>query len=439
MPETSSTAITDQTIYSPQIRDIISYNPVWIVRNGIMLFLVITGLIILMSFFIEYPDIVTANAKLVSVNPPVELKTKVSGKLIRLYANEKDSVTKGTIIGEMESLADAGKIIELSGTIIKVKELITVSETGSAINFFENNYSRKGWDVGLGEVQEAYHIFMTSYRLFRQYLENGFYVRKKTLLDTDINFLLRLQQNLLLQKGMQQEDVTLAEKTFEANENLNKDKVISPFDYRNERSKLIIKSLGLPQISASLINNESAIHEKRKEILQLENEIMQQKNAFSQSLNNFMAALNQWQNNYLIKAPVNGKIAFSEFIQENQFYPVNQTICLVNPHNTQYYAQVQIPQNNFGKIKVGQKVLLKLPAYPYQEFGSLKGQLKFISTIPSDSGFIGKILLPAGLHTSQQKDLQYREGLKAHAEIITSDRKLSDRILSSFRNLLDRN
>ena len=96
-----------------------------------------------------------------------------------------------------------------------------------------------------------------------------------------------------------------------------------------------------------------------------------------------------------------GSIAFSDFIQVQQFYPVNQTICLVNPNTTQYYAQVHITQNNFGKLKTGQEVLLKLSAYPFQEFGSLKGQLNFISTIPTDSGFIGKILLPAGLQTNQ--------------------------------------
>lgn len=439
MPQTSAVASNNEVVYSPAIRDIISYKPVWIVRNGIMLFLIIVALIILMTFFIEYPDIVSANAKLVSVNPPVELRTKVPGKLMRLYVKEKDSVAAGTIIGEMESLADAAKVLELTAATNNLKQMLGASETANAVRFFENNYSDKNWDVGLGEVQESYHSFMSSFHVFSQYLQSGFYFRKKRMLYADIGFLQRLHQNLLRQQAMQREDVALAQKTFEANESLSKDKVISAFDYRNEKSKLIGKSLSLPQLTASLISNESTMHEKRKEMLQLENEIAQQKNIFIQSLNSFVAVLQQWQTNYLIKAPVSGSIAFADFIQEQQFYPVNQTICLVNPNTTQYYAQVHITQNNFGKLKTGQQVLLKLPAYPYQEFGSLKGQLNFISTIPSDSGFIGKIMLPSGLQTNQQKRLQYREGLKASAEIITSDRKLSDRVLSSFKSLFDRN
>ncbi|RYF87451.1 MAG: HlyD family efflux transporter periplasmic adaptor subunit [Chitinophagaceae bacterium] len=438
MPQTSATSFSEEVIYSAAIKDIISYKPVWIVRHGIMLFLIIVALIILMTFFIEYPDIVNANAKLVSVNPPVELRTKVAGKLMRLYVKEKDSVGSGTIIGEMESLADAGKVLELTAATINLKQMMEASETANAVRFFEISHSNKNWDVGLGEVQDAYHIFLSSFQLFSQYLQSGFYFRKKQMLNTDIGFMQRLHQNLLQQQVMQREDLALAEKTFQANESLSKDKVISAFDYRNEKSKLIGKSLSLPQLTASLISNESMMHEKRKEIMQLENEIAQQKNIFSQSLHSFMAVLHQWQTNYLIKSPVSGSIAFADFIQEYQFYPVNQTICLVNPDTTQYYAQVHITQNNFGKLKPGQEVLLKLPAYPYQEFGSLKGQLSFISTIPTDSGFIGKILLPAGLQTSQHKRLQYREGFKASAEIITSGRKLSDRVLSSFKSLVDR-
>lgn len=439
MPEIFSVSEKDEVVHSAEMRDIISYRPVWIVRNGIALFLAIVVAMITTTFFIEYPDLVNAGAKLVSVNPPVELKTKVQGKLVKLRVKENDAVPAGAVIGQMESVADAEKVVALTDAITRMRQMMDSSETAKAISFFGQHYSKSNQGFGLGEVQEAYHTFMSSFQVFSQYLESGFYFRKKAMLSSDISFLQRLHQNLLQQQQMQQEDVSLAEKTFEANESLSKDKVISSFDYRNEKSKLIGKTMSLPQLTASLISNESAMHEKRKEILQLENEISQQKNIFIQSINSFAAALDQWQNNYLVKSPIAGNIAFADFIQENQFYPVNQTICLVNPRNTEYYAQVNISQYSFGKVKTGQEVLLKLQAYPYQEFGFLKGRLEFVSNIPSDSGFIGKVILPGGLHTNQQQQLQYREGLKANAEIITSDRKLSDRLLSSVRTIFDRN
>ncbi len=439
MPHEYNNSTGELIVHSNAMNDIISYKPNWIVRNGIMLFLCIISLMVALTFFIEYPDIVYAKAKLVSINPPVALKAKVTGKLTKLYVQEHDSVQRGTVIAVMESIAAPEKVVAVTEAIDGMKRLLNSSEIEMAMKYFDEASLKTGWGNDLGEVQEDFYRFATAYREFRQYLSNGFYLRKKAMLDADITFLQRLHSNLLQQNKILQEDVSLATTTFKANESLSKDKVISSLDYRNEKSKLLSKSMSLPQLAASLIANEAAMHEKRKEVLQLENEIAQQKNAFIQSVNSFSAALSQWQSLYLIKAPVSGRVVFSDFVQENQNYVISQTLCLIDPVNSQYFAQVQIRQENFGKINIGQDVLLKLPAYPYQEFGLLKGTLSFIAVVPTDSGFIGKIAFKNGLYTNQQKQLQYREGLMADAEIITSARKLSDRIFESFNALLRRN
>lgn len=147
--------------------------------------------------------------------------------------------------------------------------------------------------------------------------------------------------------------------------------------------------------------------------------------------------MEDWKAKYLLIAPVDGRIIFASFLQENQQLKINQTICFINPENTQYFAEVVIPQNNFGKIYKGQKVLLKLPAYPYQEFGTVQGRITFISNIPTDSGYLAKVTLPYGLQTNYKKQIQYHEGLLAKGEIITSDSKLSDRIFNQFKSLIN--
>jgi Cold shock domain len=166
---------------------------------------------------------------------------------------------------------------------------------------------------------------------------------------------------------------------------------------------------------------------------QLENDIAQQKGIFVQALNTLKAQLDDWKNKFLLIAPVAGKVSFAEFLQENSQIKVWQTVCFVNPENTQYYARVFIPQNNFGKIKTGEEVLLKLNAYPYREFGIIKAILGFVSSIPTDSGFVAKVILLNGLLTNYKKQLHYTEGLSAQAEIITEDLQLSDRLFNELR------
>jgi HlyD family secretion protein len=117
----------------------------------------------------------------------------------------------------------------------------------------------------------------------------------------------------------------------------------------------------------------------------------------------------------------------------------SQIICYIIPGNTQYFAELNIPQTSFGKVNKDQIVLLKAAAYPYQQFGILKCKLDFVGAIPSDSGYTAKALLPDGLITNYGKKLQYKEGLKASAEIITENLRLSDRILKQVKSVFTNN
>ena len=159
----------------------------------------------------------------------------------------------------------------------------------------------------------------------------------------------------------------------------------------------------------------------------MENTIAQQKTIFQQALNTFKSQVEDWKKKYLLIAPIDGKVAFATFIQENQQLQASQTICFINPENSEYYAQIIIPQSNFGKAAIGQQVLLKFPSYPFQEYGALKGSINFISHIPTDSGYLAKVVLTDGLNTNYKKQIQYRDGLIAQGEIITKDFRLLQR------------
>jgi multidrug efflux pump subunit AcrA (membrane-fusion protein) len=410
-------------LLSTEVQEIISQKPSWIVRNGIVLFLAIIGMMLATTFFINYPDVVNANATFTSLNAPKEVKAKAEGKLVKLSVAEGKVVKENEIIGYVESRAAHEEVIALSNKINELQTSIDKSELFTLSNSYNN----------LGEIQQAYQVFMQAHTTYKQYLSTGFYRQKKSMLLEDLGYLQKLHGNLEEQKKMQQEDLGLASKTFDANKKLSDDKVIADVEFRNEKSKFISKAMSIPQINASLISNESSNHEKEKEIAQLENDIAQQKGIFAQAINTFKAQIDDWKNKFLLVAPVAGKVSFAEFLQENSQVKISQTICFINPENTSYYARVFIPQNNFGKIKVGEDVLLKLNAYPYREFGIIKAKLDFISTMPTDSGFMAKVILPNGLITNYKKKLQYTEGLSATAEIITVDQQLSDRLFNELK------
>jgi len=408
-------------IRSEAVNEIISNKPSFLVRFGIMFFFLILCLVGVACWFIKYPDIIQASSKLTSINPPKPIIAITIGKLIKLSVRENEAVKSNQILGYIESTAKHSEVLKLSANIDTIQSLLENNKAEQ----IQNQLSKSS--PQLGELQSSFQTFSIAYLTFKNYLSNGFYSHKKNMLATDMANLKKLHNNLAQQKELNEQDLTLSQKTFDANQSLKDDNVISAFDYRNEKSKLINKKLTLPQITNAIISNDASQNEKQKEIAELENTIAQQKSIFQQALNTFKSQVEDWKKKYLLIAPIDGKVAFATFIEENQQLQVNQTICYINPENSQYYAQIVIPQSNFGKVAIGQNVLLKFPSYPFQEYGSVKGKIEFISHIPTDSGYLAKVVLTDGLNTNYKKQIQYRDGLLAQGEIITKDMRLLQR------------
>ena len=406
---------------SEVMQEIVSDKPGFLIRWGNIFFLFILILIGIACWFIKYPDTVQATAKLTSINAPKPVLSLIDGKLIKLSITENQLVRKGQILGFIESTANHEEVLMLASNLDTVQVMLSSGRADQIEKYFSSTTTL------LGELQTSYQIFLQAFLSFENYLSDGFYLKKRTMLLKDKNNLLKLYNNLNQQRELQEQDLALIQKTFDANESLKKDNVISDFDYRNEQSKLINKKLSLPQIKSAIISNESQQTEKEKEIMELENTIVQQQLVFQQALNTFKSQVDDWKRKYTLIAPIGGQVAFASFIQENQQLQASQTICFINPENSRYFVEITIPQSNFGKVAVGQQVLLKFQSYPFQEYGSVMGKIEFISHIPGENGYLAKVILINGLTTTYRKQIQYRDGLLANAEIVTKDMRLLER------------
>lgn len=421
-------------IRSKQATELINSNPGFLVRWGITILLLLTLLLSGITWFIRYPDIINATAKLNSINGPKEILANVQGKLTELFVKNGDAVKKSQVIGFIESTGSHQQVISLEAGL----DSLALSINHHASIPFSNYFIQASVYNTLGDLQPAFQTYIQAQQSFSNYLTNGFFETKMSMLYKDITFLQRLRKELQGQKELLDQDIKLSDTTFNANEKLLQQKVISSMDYRNEKSKLLSKKMTIPQINNSVIANENQEHEKNKEILELKNQIQQQQILFIQALNTLKNQLVEWKRKYLLIAPIDGTITFAGFFQENQTVNVSQLICYVNPGNSDYYTEAIIPQYNFGKVDTGQEVMLKFAAYPSEEFGTVKGKVIFINNIPGDSGFLATISLPEGLITNQKKSISYRNGLTATASIITQDLRLSQRLLNTFRKNVQR-
>jgi HlyD family secretion protein len=92
-----------------------------------------------------------------------------------------------------------------------------------------------------------------------------------------------------------------------------------------------------------------------------------------------------------------------------------------------------------GKLKVNNKVIIKLHAYPYREYGSIDGVVDKISDFPIEGMYAVKIRLPKKLKTGYDKKIIFKQRLSGDAELITENRSLLSRVFSNFKYFIEEN
>jgi multidrug efflux pump subunit AcrA (membrane-fusion protein) len=406
--------VEDVEIYSESVRDFLERIPSWLIRWGISVVFLIVSALLGLTYIIHYPEMVVAPLKLTSIDAPKPILARTDGKLMQLLVVDNQKVTKGKVLGYIESTADYQAVLE-------------VEKSGKSSG-------------NLGEIQPAYQIFDQAQTQYFAFKRQGFYDKRKTLLQKDLADLQRLATNLEEQKVIQQEDFKISENEYQVQKKLAEQKVIAPLELKREESKFIAKKLPLKNLESSLINNSTAQTAKTKELMDLEKTISEQENLYQQAKNTFKSALDAWKQRYVLTASADGILSFSSLIQEKMQVAVNQELFNISSNHEEVLGTIQIPQENFGKVKEGQTVLIKFNSYPFQEFGAVKGQISMISLIPNpqQETYMAKIIFPNGLKTNYNKQITYRNGMKATAEIITEDIRLIERLLYNFRKAVSR-
>jgi HlyD family secretion protein len=292
---------------------------------------------------------------------------------------------------------------------------------------------------GLGEIQIAYQAFQNQLELTKQTLAGGGIMRKrKNALQKDVGYLNRLKANSAQQKELTVQNKQMNQKEYEAYEKLASEKVIAPLELNQYKEKLIAKEQSLQQLDAQLTNNDLSSHGKRKEILELQKQVTDQRQVFYSSLLDLKSQVEIWIQQYVLTAPAAGNVIFITSLQENELISNGQGLFYIQPRQTQFYAELLAGQKGFGKIKPGQKVLLKPESYPGNEFGYLAGSVSYISEIPNRSdSFLIKADLPGGLKTNYGHTIYFRNGLQARAEIITENRRLFHRLTGQLRKMVN--
>ena len=415
---------------SEEVQELLARPPKALLRWGITVVFGVLMLVFAGAWAVHYPDLVRASFKLTSANAPKVVLARTEGKIVRLFVRDGQPVRAGATLAYLESTARHEEVLRLSQQLTKAWAVASRGNLEGLSRIKLSGYNQ------LGELQNAYQTFEQTHIQLRAYLANGFYSQKKAMLRQEIVDLQALANNLHQQQQIQERDRNLAEEDYVIQQQLAAQKVLAPLELKREESKLIGRRLPYQQTASALISNLTAQRTKQKDILELDQQVAEERDQFLQSLNTLQSAVDAWKLKYVLTAPVSGKLLLVGTLQENQSVAINQEIGYVAPHTTNYFGELRVPQQNAGKVAVGQGVLVKFAGYPYQEFGAVRGQITAIADIPlKDSVFLARVQLPVGLQTTYKKQLAYKTGMTATADIITRDTRLLEKLFYQLRKV----
>ncbi|TGE25517.1 HlyD family efflux transporter periplasmic adaptor subunit [Hymenobacter aquaticus] len=417
---------------SEEIQDIITAVPAWIVRWGITLYFFLLAAVVAGTWLIHYPDLVEVPLQLTSVNAPKAVNAKTDGKLVKLLIAEGAQVQAGQELAFIESTADHAQVLDFAQRLEQLHDLLVGGQEARLPAAGLGEYTK------LGEIQAAYQTFEQAYTQYLAYQRNGYFPQKRRILVREIADLQALNRNLTDQKQLYERDFALARSEYATQQELSRQRVIAPADFRKEESRLLTKQLPVKQAESTIYQNYMLQTAKQKELLELDKISGEQRGLLVQALNTLRSTVANWKTRYVLVAPTGGRVYFSAILEEKQTLAANQEVFYVAPTTAAYYGEAVLPLSSVGKVKVGQEVILKFAGYPFEEFGAVPGRLTYISQIPKDNGFLAKVSLPQGLVTTYGKPIGYRKGISASAAIVTEDARLIEKIFYNFKRALSR-
>jgi len=421
---------------SEEVQEIMGHTPRWTIRWGITLVFVIIAGILAGSWFFSYPDIISSPIVVTTENPPASLVAKASGKIQVLFVKDSQVVSQNEPLAIIENPANYEHVFRISEQLETFQDLKQDFDTSKQIKFEQN--------LSLGEIQPYFASFLKYYHDYLYFLRLGYHTKKISSVREELSKYRIYYNRLYRQRNLLIKELELVERQFSRDSVLFQNKVIPQAEFDQSEGRLLQKKHEFEQARINLSTTDIQISKLEQSILDYELEFEGQKKQLEfqiiESFDNLSAQIASWEQTYLLKAPNQGVVTFTTFWTQDQNVTVGDKVITIVPEDAgKIIGKMSLSLRRSGKVKVDQRVNIKLDNYPHMEFGMVNGIVRNISLVPADNFYTVEVELPDGLTTFYNINLEFDQEMQGMAEIITEERRLLTRIVEPVRYVLERN
>lgn len=429
--------------HSEELQDLIAYAPNALVRWGTSAISATLIVLLALAWFIRYPIMVNGEAYLTAAVPPVRLVARTGGAIHRLFVGDGERVRAGADLALLESPTDYDDVRALSAKLDQLERVLDTSHLSPHLAFPQA--------LTLGEIQDSYLVFLQRLSDYHSSDFGAFYDAKVASLRAEVNNLEQLQASLRRQQRILGDELALAGRQPIRDPNLVRRGVVSPAELNQVESRYLQQKLAAEGGLSAIGNNGAQLAARRGALLEVEQQRRDEARSRLLALQNAAAALRQaiahWEQQYVVRAPVDGRVSFFRALVPKQFVAPAESLLAVVPSSDSAVGRVLLADANAGRVRVGQRVVMRFDSYPSAEFGTVSGRIERVSLLPNERRdekdgtkmlHMLEVRFPNGLRTSYGQMLPLRYEMHGSASVITDNLRLLERITSRFRDLVTR-
>ena len=427
---------SQKPLRSEEVEDILARIPSWILRWGITFIFGAVVLLLIVSAFVKYPDLVKGRITIATVKPPIKVVVKNSGKIQQLFVHDNEFVAAGSYLAEIENAGTSKNVMMLRQRIYQIEQ--NMLNKNDPILIITDTI------INAGDMQQEYNLLVKHCSDYVTFCKSTYYHDKITVAKRQVDNFGNNMAIILKQKNISENERHNFKLNYEINRLLFSDSAISKSEFKNIESSYLAKQIEGENINKCFIDSKIALDQHCIILIDLENEWAEKERQYKLDINNSIQSIrnqiNQWEQKYILKSPLEGQVIFIQNWTSDQFIEAGEEAFAVINGGKNLLGVMYVPANGLGKLKIGQRVRIRLDAYPHEQYGQLWGVVNEISSIATNKDeYKIMIMLNDGLKTSYKKQLHFSPELKGSAEILTTNWSVLQRIFYNFKYLVTNN
>ncbi|MBW4516160.1 MAG: HlyD family type I secretion periplasmic adaptor subunit [Timaviella obliquedivisa GSE-PSE-MK23-08B] len=381
------------------------------------------------AYLSKIDEVAVAQGEIIPTSQIRPVRALEGGVISEIKVKEGDRVKQGDVLIKQDPALSKTEVDRIQQNVALVRQDVARLDAESKGN------SSSGSAIQDQLIASRLREFDT-----RQAAANADTQRQVAVIGEARARLARLQENLNSARATM---INAQERESSLRQLVEQEGAVPRFDYLQAKDQLTEAQNQIFSLEQDIVAQQQSIQQAQQSYTgaqqsanrlssERQSEILTQMNQRRQDLTELEGQLNQAQvraKGQVIVAPISGKIYNIQTSLAERTIAPGQDLLSILPDSHDLLVEAKVLNRDIGFIKEGMRVKVKVATFPFQEFGTIDGEVVRLTpnaTLDKDLGLVYtvRVMLKRKTINVEGKDVELTPGMAVTAEVVTRKRSI---------------